>query len=59
MPNLFKVGINDILVVAVEATKQGFTVWEHAVPGLVLGDDFVGMSGTPEGMQEHVMVLLP
>ena len=48
-PNLFKVYIND-MVVAVEATKQGVTVGEDTVPGLMLADDFVGISETSEAL---------
>ena len=45
-PNLLKVYINDtILIVAVEAAKQGVTVGEDtAVSGLMFADDFVGIS---------------
>ena len=42
-PNLFKVYINDmLLIVALEATKQGVTVGEDTVSGLIFADDFVG-----------------
>ena len=42
--NLFEVYIYDI--VAVEAAKQGVTVGENTVSGLMLADDFVGISAT-------------
>ena len=38
------------MVVAVEATKQGVTVGEDTVPGLMLADDFVGISETSEAL---------
>ena len=50
-PNLFKVYIND-MIVAVEAAKQGVTVGEDAVSGLMFADDFVGISETPQGLQQ-------
>ena len=54
-PNLFRVYINDmILIVAVEAAKQGVTVREGTVSGLMLADDFVGTSETPEGLQKQI-----
>ena len=48
-PNLFNVYIND-MIVAVEAAKQGVTVGEGEVSGLMFVDDFVGISETPEGL---------
>ena len=49
-PNLFKVYIDDmILIVAVDAAKQGVTVGEDTVSGLRFADDFVEKSETPEG----------
>ena len=52
-PNLFKIYINE-LIVAVEAAKQGATVGEDTVSGLVFADDFVGISETPEGLQKQI-----
>ena len=52
-PNLFKVYIND-MIVAVEAAKQGVTMGEDTVPGLIFADDFVGISETPEGLQKQI-----
>ena len=52
-PNLFKVYIND-MIVAVEAAKQGVTMREDAVSGLMLADDFVGISEAPEGLQFQI-----
>ena len=49
LPNSFKVYIND-MIVAVEAAKQGVTVGEGEVSGLMFADDFVGISETPEGL---------
>ena len=46
------VHIND-LIVAVEASRQGVTVGEGTVSGLMFADDFVGISETPEGLQKH------
>ena len=46
VPNQFKVYIND-MIVAVEAAKQGVTVGQDTVSGLMYADDFVGMSETP------------
>ena len=51
--NLFKVYIND-MVVAVEAAKQGVTVGEDTVSGLMFADDFAGISETPEGLQKQI-----
>ena len=43
----------DDVVVAVEAAKQGVTVGEDAVSGLMFAHDFVGMSETPGGLQKQ------
>ena len=51
-PNQSKVYINDIIV-AVEGAKQGVTMGEDAISGLMLADDFVGISETPEGLQNR------
>ena len=45
---LFKAYINDMLI-AIEAAKQRVTVGEDTVWGLILTDDFVGISETPKG----------
>ena len=45
LPNLFKVYINDMRV-AVEAAKQGFSVGEDTVSGLMFTGGFVGITGT-------------
>ena len=42
------------MIVAVEAAKQGVTMGEDAVSGLMLADDFVGISETPEGSQKQI-----
>ena len=52
-PDLFKVYIND-MTVAVGAAKQGVTMGEDAVSGLMFADDFVGVSETPEGLQQQI-----
>ena len=52
-PNLFNVYIND-MIVAVETAKQGVTVGEDRVSGLIFTDDFVGISETPEGLQKQI-----
>ena len=52
-PIIFKVYIND-MIVAVEAAKQGATIEEHTVSGLMHADDCVGMSETPEGLQKQI-----
>ena len=38
------------MIVAVEAAKQGVTVGEGEVSGLMFADDFVGISEIPEGL---------
>ena len=50
-PNLVKIYVND-LVVAVEAARQGATVGQGTVSGLMFADDFVGISETPEGYSQ-------
>ena len=52
-PNLFKVCVNG-MIVAVEAAKQGVTVEEHALSGVVFSHDFVGISTTSEGLQKQI-----
>ena len=52
-PNLFKVHMND-MIVAVGASKQGVTMGEHTVSGLMFADNFVGMSKTPEVLQKRI-----
>ena len=42
------------LIVAVEAAKQGVTVEEDAVSGLIFADGFVGISETPGGLQKQI-----
>ena len=54
-PNVIKVYNNDI---AVEATKQGVTMGEDTVSGLMFADDFVGISETPEGLQKQIQKAL-
>ena len=51
-PNQFKVYIND-MIVAVEAAKQGVTVEEDTVSGLMFADDFMGVSETPPRLQKQ------
>ena len=41
------------MIVAVDAAKQGVTMGEDAVSGLMFADGFVGLSETPEGLQKH------
>ena len=52
-PNIVKVYIND-MIVAVEAAKQGVTVGQDTVSGLMYADDFVGMSETPTWLQKRI-----
>ena len=52
-PNLFKVYIKD-MIVAVEAAKQGVTMREDTVSGLMFAADFVGISETPEELQKQI-----
>ena len=41
------------MIVAVEAAKQGVTMGEDTVSGLIFADDFVGILETPEGLQKQ------
>ena len=50
---LFKVFIND-LILAIESAQQGVKVGDDMVSGLMFADDFVGISGTAEGLQEQI-----
>ena len=52
-PTLFKIFIND-LIAEIEAAKQGVKVGDDMVSGLMFADDFVGISGTAEGLQEQI-----
>ena len=52
-PDLFKVYIDDVIV-AVEAAKQGVTMGEDTVSGLMFADDFVGISETPEVLLKQI-----
>ena len=52
-PTLFKIFIDD-LIIAVEAAKQRVKVGEDMVSGLMLADDSVGISDTPEGLQKQI-----
>ena len=52
-PTLFKVFIND-LILAIESAQQGVKVGDDMVSGLMFADDFVGISGTAEGLQEQI-----
>ena len=49
---LFKVYINDMI--EVEPARQRVTMGEYTVSGLLFADDFVGISQTPEGLQEQI-----
>ena len=42
------------MIVAVEAAKQGVTMGEDTVSGLMFADDFVGISETPEGLRKQI-----
>ena len=42
------------MVVAVEPARQGVTVGEDTVSGVVFAHDFVGVSETPEGLQKRI-----
>ena len=46
-PNVFEVYIHN-MIIAVEAARQGVTVGEDAVSGLIFADDFMRIS--PEGL---------
>ena len=52
-PNLLEAYTNG-MIVAVESAKQGVTMGGDTISGLMLVDDFVGMSETPEGLQEQI-----
>ena len=52
-PNLFKVNINDILVVAKQQSKES-RYREDTVSGLMFADDFVGISEIPEELQKQM-----
>ena len=52
-PNLLQVYTND-MIVAVEAAYQGVTVGEDTVSGLMFADVLVGISETPEVLQEQI-----
>ena len=52
-PTLFKVFIND-LILATESAQQGVKVGGDMVSGLMFAVDFVGISGTAEGLQEQI-----
>ena len=52
-PTLFKVFIND-LILAIESAQQGVKVGDDMVSGLMFAADFVGISGTAEGLQELI-----
>ena len=53
LPHPFKIYIHD-MIEAVEAAKQGVTMGEDTVSGLMFADDFVGISETPEGLQKKI-----
>ena len=54
-PSVYKVYfINNGMIVAVEAAKQGVTMGEDTVSGLMFADDFVGISETPKGLQKQI-----
>ena len=42
------------MIIAVEAAKQGVTMGEDTMSGLMFADDFVGISETPEGLQKQI-----
>ena len=52
-PTLFKIFMDD-LIIAIEAAKQRVKVGEDMVSGLMFSDDFVGISDTPEGLQNQI-----
>ena len=52
-PTSFKVFIND-LIIAIESAQQGVKVGDDMVSGLMFADDFMGISGTAEGLQEQI-----
>ena len=45
--------IND-LILAIESAQQGVKVGDDMVSGLMCADDFVGISGTAEELQEQI-----
>ena len=53
-PNLFKVNINDIMVVAKQQSKESRYREDTAVSGLMFADDFVGISEMPEELQKQI-----
>ena len=55
-PNQFKVYLDD-MIVAVKAAKQGVTIGEDTVSGLMFTDNLVGISETPEGLQKQIKAL--
>ena len=48
-------GIYD-MIVAVEAARQGVTLGEDTVSGLMFADGFAKISETPEGLQKQILV---
>ena len=46
------------MIVAVEAANQEVTMGKGTVSGLMLADDFVGISETPEGLQKQIQKAL-
>ena len=56
-PILSKLYIND-MIAAVEAAKEGVTMGDDTVSGLMFADDFVGISETPEGWQKQIQKAL-
>ena len=42
------------MIVPVEAAKQGVTIGEGTITGLMLTDDFVGISESPEGLRKQI-----
>ena len=47
-------GIYYDMIAAVEAAKQGVTIGEDTVSGLMFADDFGGISDTPEELQKRI-----
>ena len=47
-PNAFKVYIND-MILTFEVAKQGVTVGEDTLSGLMFADDFAGIAESPKG----------
>ena len=50
---VFKVFING-LISAIESAQQGVKVGDDMVSGLMFADDFAGISGTAERLQEQI-----